>query len=54
MFGAGLPVLAVNFPCLSELVKEGETGYSFRDGGELGGLIEVMVGGDEGRMRRGG
>ena len=52
MFGAGLPVLAVHFPCLSELVKEGETGYSFRDGGELGGLMEVLVGGDEGRMGR--
>lgn len=31
MFAAGLPVLAVNYPALSELVKDGVTGFVFSD-----------------------
>ena len=54
MFGAGLPVLAVDFKALPELLKEGETGYTFKDGQQLGSLVEVMIGEwpDDGRMRR--
>ena len=54
MFGAGLPVLAVSFKCLNELVVDGERGYVFRDGAELGSLLEVMVGDwpEDGRLRR--
>lgn len=29
MFGAGIPVLARNFPALPELVKDGQTGFVF-------------------------
>ena len=29
MFGAGIPVLAVYFAALPELVKDGQTGYVF-------------------------
>lgn len=43
MFGAELPVLAVGFNCLGELVEEGRTGYVFSDGMALAQLIEVMA-----------
>ena len=43
MFGAELPVLAVGFECLGELVEEGKTGYVFGDGMALEQLIEVMA-----------
>lgn len=36
MFGCGIPVLARDFPCLNELVKEGKNGMVFQDGSELG------------------
>jgi beta-1,4-mannosyltransferase len=29
MYGAGIPVLAINFPALPELVKDGKTGFIF-------------------------
>ncbi|XP_059472117.1 chitobiosyldiphosphodolichol beta-mannosyltransferase [Neocloeon triangulifer] len=35
MFGCGLPVLAYDFKCLGELVKEGKTGKVFTDSSEL-------------------
>ena len=43
MFGAELPVLAVGFNCLGELVEEGKTGYVFSDGMALAQLVEVMA-----------
>ena len=48
MFGAELPVLAVGFNCLGELVEEGKTGYVFSDGMALAQLIEVMATGEGG------
>ncbi|XP_060519320.1 chitobiosyldiphosphodolichol beta-mannosyltransferase [Cylas formicarius] len=35
MFGCGLPVFAYNFKCLSELVVDGENGYTFQTVKEL-------------------
>lgn len=35
MFGCGLPVCAVDYPCLRELVKPGETGLVFESSSEL-------------------
>eukprot|EP00658_Telonema_sp_P-2_P073202 TRINITY_DN62262_c0_g1_i1.p2 TRINITY_DN62262_c0_g1~~TRINITY_DN62262_c0_g1_i1.p2 ORF type:complete len:404 (-),score=84.34 TRINITY_DN62262_c0_g1_i1:125-1336(-) len=35
MFGAGIPVCQVRYPCVGELVTEGETGLLFSDGAEL-------------------
>ncbi|KAH6942824.1 hypothetical protein HPB50_010771 [Hyalomma asiaticum] len=35
MFGCGLPVCAVDYPCLRELVKPGETGLVFESSEEL-------------------
>lgn len=36
MFGCGLPVCAVNFKCLSELVEHGQNGFVFENATELG------------------
>jgi beta-1,4-mannosyltransferase len=30
MFGAGIPVLAIEFPALPELVKNGDNGFTFK------------------------
>ncbi|XP_075557689.1 ALG1, chitobiosyldiphosphodolichol beta-mannosyltransferase [Dermacentor variabilis] len=35
MFGCGLPVCAIDYPCLRELVKPGETGLVFETSSEL-------------------
>jgi beta-1,4-mannosyltransferase len=35
MFGAGLPVAAVDFAALPELVRDGENGVVFRDAASL-------------------
>lgn len=35
MFGCGLPVCAVDYPCIRELVKPGETGLVFKTSSEL-------------------
>ncbi|OCB92054.1 beta-1,4-mannosyltransferase [Sanghuangporus baumii] len=35
MFGCGLPVCALDFPCLSELVKDRQNGYTFKTADEL-------------------
>lgn len=39
MFGAGLPVLAINFPALPELVKDKKTGFVFDSKEELASRI---------------
>lgn len=33
MFGAGIPVLAVNYRCIGELVKNSKNGYTFNNDG---------------------
>lgn len=35
MFGAGVPVLAIHYSALSELVKDGENGFIFKDSNDL-------------------
>lgn len=35
MFGCGLPVLALDFPCLGELVKDGKNGRTFKTAEDL-------------------
>jgi beta-1,4-mannosyltransferase len=40
MYGAGLPVCAYSFPCLSELVQNGINGLTFSDAKELASNLE--------------
>lgn len=35
MFGAGIPVLAVHYPALNQLLKDGENGHVFHTNFEL-------------------
>jgi beta-1,4-mannosyltransferase len=45
MFGAGLPVLALDYgPVLRELVRDGENGATFATGAELAAAILALVG----------
>jgi len=43
MFGAGLPVFALNFPALPELVKDGRNGRIFNNSAELANLILTNI-----------
>ena len=45
MFGSGLPVLALNYNCIRELVEEGETGLLFSSSDELAGQLKDLLGG---------
>ena len=42
MFGAGIPVLAINYKCLAELVKHGKNGYIFQHSTELYDQIKKL------------
>eukprot|EP00743_Colponemidia_sp_Colp-15_P003537 GILK01003816.1.p1 GENE.GILK01003816.1~~GILK01003816.1.p1 ORF type:complete len:573 (+),score=93.14 GILK01003816.1:165-1883(+) len=45
MFGCGLPVCAVDYPCLKELVQDGINGYTFKTSDQLGKqLFELSCG----------
>lgn len=39
LFGVGVPVAAVRFACVGELVKEGENGVTFETDEELAGTL---------------
>ena len=43
MFGVGIPVAAVGFRALGELVKEGVNGVVFKTAEELGNILEVRA-----------
>lgn len=43
MFGCGLPVCAVSFDCLDELVKQGVNGMIFNNSNELADDFEVFL-----------
>ena len=45
MFGCQVPVCAIGFDCLEELVKDGVNGKIFHDGNELANqLYDLLVG----------
>lgn len=43
MFGCGLPVVALRYPCLGELVRDGENGLLFSDAEELARLLHCTL-----------
>jgi len=43
MFGCGLPVCAVNFACLDELVKHNANGLIFKDEIQLSEQLQVLL-----------
>ena len=52
MFGSGLPVCAVNFRCLGELVVDGENGRTFDDADQLALQFIALFGGGDDELRK--
>jgi len=50
MFGCGLPVAAIHYNCLDELVKDGVNGVVFKDGEELGDVLVDLLEGFPGQV----
>jgi len=44
MFGCGLPVCAVEYSCIGELVEHGKTGMLFKNGEGLTGQLCELLG----------
>jgi beta-1,4-mannosyltransferase len=42
MYGAGIPVIAMKFKCLSELVQDGSNGYVFSNSQELYSVLKTI------------
>ena len=53
MFGAGMPVAAVAFSCLGELLRDGENGRVFRSSDELATQLQEMLRGFPGEPAAG-
>mmetsp|Transcript_4486 Transcript_4486/g.6941 ORF Transcript_4486/g.6941 Transcript_4486/m.6941 type:complete len:316 (+) Transcript_4486:501-1448(+) len=45
MFGCGVPVCALDFACLNELVDDGKNGLIFKDAEELGRQFQALLAG---------
>lgn len=43
MFGSGLPVCALSYSCIGELVADGMTGLLFSSPGELAGQLQELL-----------
>ncbi|KAF9229756.1 glycosyltransferase family 33 protein [Gyrodon lividus] len=43
MFGCGLPVCALDFACLPELVKDGQNGLVFKNAKQLADQVEMLL-----------
>jgi len=54
MFGAGLPVCAVRYDCIGELVADGETGLLFDSPQQLSDQLQRLLRGFGGRGGGGG
>lgn len=52
LFGCGVPVVAMKFRAVAELVKNGENGLWFEDGKELGTIVERLAKRDSKELAR--
>lgn len=52
LFGVGVPVAAVEFPALGELVQQGVNGVVFKTGEELGDVLIRLFAGEGGELAK--